>query len=202
MARLLIVDDHPVVREGLKTFLSLYPEFDAVAEAGSVAEALAAVQRQLPDLVLLDVKLPDGNGLSLLPRFAALTPPPKTVILSSFLDEDAVREALRFGAGYLLKHAGPSSLLDGIKAALRGELPLDPGAAKLLANTKENPLVALTPREREVLGLIAQGLSNKAIAARLGVTEKTVKTHVSHVLAKLGLRDRVRAALFAKEHGF
>jgi DNA-binding NarL/FixJ family response regulator len=124
------------------------------------------------------------------------------LVLTSFLEEDYVREALHAGAsGYLVKHAGPGALLDGIRAALRGERPIDPGALELLANPSENPLEALTGRELEVLSLIAKGMSNKAIAAELGIVEKTVKTHVSNLLAKLDLKDRVQAALYAKERG-
>jgi len=191
------VDDHPVVRGGLRAYLELYEGLTVVGEAGDAKEALEAARRERPDLVLLDLQLPGESGLKLLPALRGLEPPTKVLILTSFLDEDYLREALRLGAsGYLLKHAGQGALLDGIRAALRGELPLDPEATKLLARAQDDPLEDLTPREREVLALLGEGLSNKAIAARLGVAEKTVKTHVSSVLAKLNVSDRVQAALY------
>lgn len=200
--RLLIVDDHPVVREGLKAFLGLYADLEVVGEAGGGEEALSRSGELSPDLVLLDLQLSDGNGLSLLPLLLGLPKPPKVLVLTSFLEEDRLRQALSLGAsGYLLKHAGPAALLDGIRAAARGEMPLDPAAVRLLARPALNPLRALTPKEREVLSRLAQGMSNKAIAQVLGVSEKTVKTHVSNLLAKLNLKSRTQAALFAKEQG-
>ncbi len=201
-ARLLIVDDHPVVRAGLRTFLDLQDDLRVAAEAGSLAEARTAAAEQPFDVVLLDLQLPDGSGLSLLPELTQGPGSPRVLVLTSFLDEGQVREAMRRGAaGFLLKHAGPTALLDKIRAALRGELPLDPGAVRALAHPREDPLAELTAREREVLGAIAEGLSNKRIAARLGITEKTVKTHAGHVFAKLGVGDRVQAALLARDLG-
>jgi DNA-binding NarL/FixJ family response regulator len=200
--RLLIVDDHPIVREGLKSFLGLYEDLEVVGEADSGAAALAQLQRFKPDLLLLDLQLADGHALSWLPQFLQVDKPPKVLILTSFLEDDSLRQALALGAsGYLLKHAGPSALLDGIRAAMRGEVPIDPAAVRILARPQQNLLQALTPKEREVLGLIARGLSNKAIAANLGVAEKTVKTHVSSLLAKLRLKSRTQMALLAKEQG-
>jgi DNA-binding NarL/FixJ family response regulator len=200
-SRLLIVDDHPVVREGLKAFLGLYDDLEVVGEAESGAAALGLAGELRPDLVLLDLRLADGQALAWIPRLMALPAPPKVVILTSFLENDELRQALNLGAsGYLLKHAGPSALLDGLRAAIRGEVPLDPAAVRLL--TQPVPEAArLTPKEREVLRLIAQGLSNKTIAATLGIAEKTVKTHVSSLLAKLGQKSRTQMALFAKERG-
>lgn len=202
-ARLLIVDDHPVVRAGLRTFLDLQPDLQVVAEAGTAAEARAAAEAHALDLVVLDLQLPDGNGLALVPELTRGPGAPRVVVLTSFLEEDQVREAMRRGAaGYLLKHAGPAALLDKIRAALRGELPMDAGAVRALARERHDPLAELTPRERDVLAGIAAGLSNKQIAARLGIREKTVKTHAGHVFAKLGVRDRVQAALLAKDQGW
>jgi DNA-binding NarL/FixJ family response regulator len=121
-------------------------------------------------------------------------------VLSSSADEDSVRGALRLGAaGYLVKHSGPGALLEGVRAVMRGEMALDPGLLPLLAQPADDPLKTLTPRELEVLGLISGGLSNKEVAAALGVAEKTVKTHVGNVLDKLGLKGRVQAALYARE---
>ncbi|PZA08120.1 MULTISPECIES: response regulator transcription factor [unclassified Meiothermus] len=200
--RLLIVDDHPIVREGLKAFLGLYPDLEVVGETDSGEEALNKSRALSADLVLLDLQLSDGHGLGFLPRFLSLPNPPKVLILTSFLEEDSLRQALSLGAsGYLVKHAGPVALLEGIRAAGRGEVPLDPAAVRLLTRPAPNPLASLTPKEREVLSHLAQGMSNKAIAQALGVSEKTVKTHVSSLLAKLNLKGRTQAALFAKEQG-
>ena len=197
MARLVIVDDHPIVREGLKAYLELQGDLEVVAEAGSVREALERIATHEPDLVLLDLQLPDASGLKVLAHLAHVVKRPKVLVLTSFLDEDYLREALRAGAaGYVVKHAGPAKLVDSVRAALRGELPLDPGAVKLLAQERDDPLDALTPREREVLARLAEGKSNKRIARELGIVEKTVKSHVSSILAKLGCKDRLQAALY------
>ena len=198
-ARILLVDDHPIVREGLRAYLSLQPGFIISGEAESVPQALALLEQTNPDLVLLDVQLEGQSGLSLLETLQPRENAPRVLLLTSFLDEDYLREALRLGAaGYLLKRAGQGALLDGIRAALRGERVLDPAAAALLPTLQDDPLKRLTPRERTVLELLAEGLSNKAVAKRLDVGEKTVKTHVSSVLAKLGVKDRTQAALYAK----
>ncbi len=200
VSRVLIVDDHPVVRAGLRSFLELQPDFEVVAEAGDLRSAAEAFEATHPDLVLLDVQLPDGNGLALLDAFVGSA---RVLVLSSYLDEGKVRQAMRLGAaGYVLKHAGPAALLDKVRAALRGELPLDPEAVRALTSADVDPFAELTPRERQVLALMAEGLSNKAIAARLTISEKTVKTHASHVFAKLDVRDRVQAVLIAKQHGW
>lgn len=173
-----------------------------VGEADSGTAALKAASESQPDLVLLDLQLSDGHALPWIPQFLAISSKPKVLILTSFLEADALRQAVNLGAsGYLLKHAGPSALLDGIRAAVRGEVPLDPAAVRLLTQPTQDNLAHLTPKEREVLGLIAQGLSNKAIATALGIAEKTVKTHVSSLLAKLGQKSRTQVALFAKERG-
>lgn len=198
-ARIVIVDDHPIVRRGLRGYLELYDALHVVGEAGSVAEALSCIARTRPDLVLLDVQLPGEDGLRVLQALQGERDAPKVLVLTSFLDEDYLKGALRLGAvGYVLKHAGQQQLLDSVWAALRGERPLDPEAAALLAQTRDDPLSTLTPREREVLALLAEGLANKAIARRLDIAEKTVKTHVSSILAKLGVKDRVQAALYAR----
>ncbi|RIH83028.1 Response regulator protein VraR [Calidithermus terrae] len=200
--RLLIVDDHPIVREGLKAFLSLYDDLELVGEAEEGHDALAKAHSLRPDLVLLDLHLSDGHALAWVRRFLELDDAPKVLILTSFLEEETLRQALHAGAsGYLLKHAGPAALLDGIRAAARGEVPLDPAAVRLLARPHHDRLAGLTAKEREVLALVAQGLSNKAIAQRLGIAEKTVKTHVSSLLAKLNLKGRTQAALLARELG-
>jgi DNA-binding NarL/FixJ family response regulator len=198
VARVMIVDDHPIVRDGLKTYLSLQGDLDVVGEAGDGDAALTVARDSRPDLVLLDLRLPTRSGLALLPALLGLRPAPRVVILSSFLDATAIHEALRLGAsGYLLKHVGPGTLVDRMRAALRGEVVLDPAAIELLVEPPSVPLQGLTAREREVLDCIVEGMSNKQVARALGITEKTVKTHVSHLLAKLGVRDRTQAAVLA-----
>ena len=202
MARVLIIDDHPIVREGLKTYLGQQDDLEVVAEAGSAREGLDLARTSHPDLVLLDVQLPGESGLSILSELLALKPKPRVLILTSFADDAYVRQAVRTGAsGYLLKHAGPPALLDNIRAALRGELPLDPSAVRALSRNDADPLDDLTARETEVLSLITQGLSNAGIAAQLGVTEKTIKTHATSLFAKLGVSGRTQAAIYAKERG-
>jgi DNA-binding NarL/FixJ family response regulator len=200
--RLLLVDDHPIVREGLRAYLAIHEDVTVVAEAASVAEAVEAASEHEPDVILLDLQLEDGHGLSAIPRLLDRDPAPRVVVLTSFLDEDYVRQAVRLGAtGYLIKNAGPTAILEGIRAAVRGESPMDPAVVRALATARADPLDALTPREHEVLGLIARGMSNRAIADALVVTEKTVKTHVSAILRKLGVDDRTQAALYAKDRG-
>ncbi len=198
-ARLMLVDDHPIVREGLRAYLAQQAGLNVVAEAGSIAGALEQLKEAKPDLILLDVRLEGENGLTLLAELRRRESLVRVLLLTSFLDEDYLREALRLGAsGYLLKRAGQGALVDGIRSALRGERALDPAAAALLPGLPDDPLQQLTPRELEVLTLLAEGLSNKALAKRLNVGEKTVKTHVSSLLAKLSLKDRTQAALFAQ----
>jgi DNA-binding NarL/FixJ family response regulator len=194
----MIVDDHPIVRDGLKTYLSLQPDLEVVAESGDADAALVLARETRPELVLLDLRLASASGLDLLPALLALESAPQVVILSSFLDSAALREAMRLGAtGYLLKHVGPGTLVERMRAALRGEVVLDPAAVELLARPPSSPLDSLTPREREVLACVARGMSNKQVAKALAIAEKTVKTHVSSVLEKLGVRDRTQAALMA-----
>ena len=201
MTKLLIVDDHPIVREGLKAFLELQDDLEVVAETGQLAGLTKLATETEADLILLDIQLEDGNSLTVLPALKALSPEPKVLVLSSFAEESYIREAMRKGAsGYLLKHAGPTALLDGIRAVLRGEMPLDKSAVSILAAPEDNPFAELTSREREVLRFISQGLSNKQIAKAMSIAEKTVKTHASSVFAKLKVRDRTQAALLAKDY--
>lgn len=203
MIRVLIVDDHPVVREGLATFLDLHDDVEVVGHAATGGEALAQAAGHDPDVVLLDLRLPDGNGLARIPQLLDGAPDRKVVVLTSFLDDGFVRQAIQAGAsGYLVKHASPDSLLEGIRAAARGDTPMDPQALQALtAPRRHDPIDDLTPREREVLAHLAQGRSNREVAGTLVIAEKTVKTHVSAILAKLGVADRTQAALYAKDRG-
>lgn len=202
MIRVLVVDDHPVVREGMRAYLALQDDVAVVGEAAGAGEAVSIAAAEQPGVVLLDLQLEDGHGLSVLPRLMQLDDPPRVLVLTSFVDEDYARQAIRLGAcGYLVKNAGSEAILDGIRTAAAGGSPMDPAIVARLASAGPDPIEDLTPREHEVLTLIARGMSNGAIAEELVITEKTVKTHVSAVLRKLGVDDRTQAAVYAKDHG-
>jgi DNA-binding NarL/FixJ family response regulator len=206
--RIVVVDDHPVVREGLRSFLGSRPGLEVVGEAADVDEAVAVTGELGPDVVLLDLVLPGGGGVAAVPRLLALSPAPRVIVLTSFGGDEQVLAALRAGAsGWLGKDVPPSELEAAIRTVHRGGSVLDPAIAGRVLAEVASPsgadpgLEQLTAREREVLALLGEGLSNKDLAARLFVAEKTVKTHVSAILAKLHLTDRTQAALFAVRHG-
>jgi DNA-binding NarL/FixJ family response regulator len=205
--RVLIADDHAVVRQGLRTFLDLQADIDVVGEAGDGAEAVAAAGELTPDVILLDLVMPELDGIGALRRLREVAPASRVIVLTSFGEDERLFAALRAGAtGYLLKDVEPAELVRGIRTAHAGQSPLSPAVAarvveELASGSSPARADELTPRELEVLCLIARGRSNKRIALELGVAEKTVKTHVSHVLAKLGLSDRTQAALYAVREG-
>jgi NarL family two-component system response regulator LiaR len=205
--RVLIADDHAVVRQGLRTFLDLQPDVEVAGEAADGEEAVEAARRLSPDVVLLDLAMPRLDGVAALPRLREAAPAARVIVLTSFGEDDRVFAALRAGAaGFLLKDVEPGELVRGIRTAHAGQAPLSPAVAARVVEELAHPGRRaggdeLTPRELEVLRLIAGGRSNKRIALELGVAEKTVKTHVSHVLAKLGLADRTQAALYAVREG-
>ena len=204
--RILIADDHPVVRQGLRAFLSTRPDMDVVAEAADGDEALRKLRHLRPDVALVDLVMPGTGGLDVLVQAGEEGLGTRIIVLTSFADGDQVVPAVRAGAaGYLLKDVEPRDLEEAIRAAHRGEALLHPRVAGAVMREVAEPRgaarPALTPREAEVLALIAQGLTNRLIARRLDVTEKTVKTHVSSVLAKLGVTDRTQAALYAVREG-
>lgn len=205
--RVLVVDDHPVVRQGLRTFLSSRPGLDVVGEAGDGQEAVAEAARVDPDVVLLDLVMPRGGGLEAIRRLRAVGERPRVIVLTSFAGDDQVVEAVRAGAaGYLMKDVPPADLEAAIRRVHAGGVLLDPSVVgSLMAEVARSEPVPgvdeLTARERQVLSLLAQGRSNRELAAELYVSEKTVKTHVSSILAKLRLADRTQAALFAVRHG-
>jgi two-component system, NarL family, response regulator LiaR len=205
--RVLLVDDHAVVREGLRAFLELQDGIEIVGEAADGEEAIDAAQRLLPDVILMDLVMPRVNGLAAMRVLRERRPEARVIVLTSFLDDDKLLPALRAGAaGYLLKNAQPHEVARAIRAAHAGEALIDPVVAARLVETLAadgggDPLERLTPREREVLVLIGRGFPNKRIARELDVAEKTVKTHVGHVLAKLGVTDRTQAAVFAVRSG-
>jgi NarL family two-component system response regulator LiaR len=201
----LVVDDHAVVREGLRAFLELQEGIEIAGEAADGEEALALAERLEPDVVLMDLVMPNVDGLTAMRGLRERVPDARVIVLTSFLDDEKLLPALRAGAaGYLLKNAPPPELARAVRAAHGGEALLDPVVAARLLETLAadgDPLDALTPREREVLELIGRGFPNKRIARALAVSEKTVKTHVGHVLAKLGVTDRTQAAVVAVRAG-
>ena len=208
MIRVLVVDDHAVVRQGLRTFLELQDDIEVVGEAGDGEAALEAVARLTPDVVLMDLVMPRLGGVRAIERLREAAPATRVIVLTSFLDEDKVLPAVRAGAaGYLLKDVQPAELVRAIRMVDRGEALLHPAvAARVLRELAGDGAHAgrhelLTAREREVLALLAVGRANKAIAHELGVAEKTVKTHVGNILGKLGLSDRTQAALYAVREG-
>ena len=203
--RVLVVDDHAVVREGLRTFLELQEGIEVAGEAADGEEAIEAAERLRPDVVLMDLVMPALDGLAAMRVLRERVPGARVIVLTSFADDDKLLPALRAGAaGYLLKNAEPQELARAVRAANAGEALLDPHVAARLVDAlagEKEPLDRLTPREREVLQLIGRGFSNKRIAQGLRLSEKTVKTHVGHVLAKLGVDDRTQAAVFAVRAG-
>jgi NarL family two-component system response regulator LiaR len=201
--RVLVADDHAVVRQGLRTFLELQEDIEVVADVADGRQALDAVAEHDPDVVLMDLVLPEVDGVEAIRRIASERPRVRVIALTSFLDDDKLFPAVRAGAaGYLLKDVEPAELVKAIRAVHAGEGLLHPAVASRLMEEvaagggREAP-DNLTPREREVVGLIARGRSNKRIALELGISEKTVKTHVSSILGKLGLTDRTQVALHA-----
>jgi DNA-binding NarL/FixJ family response regulator len=213
--RVLIVDDHAVVREGLRTFLELQDGIEVVGEAADGEQAVAQATELTPDVILMDLVMPGLDGIGAMRELRRRSSTARVIILTSFLDDERLMPALQAGAaGYLLKDVEPADLARAVRSACGDEALIDPTVAARLLRTLSgdgNPgaggvsaadaIDHLTRREREVLELIALGHSNKRIAFELGVAEKTVKTHVGHLLAKLGVADRTQAALLAVQHG-
>jgi two-component system, NarL family, response regulator LiaR len=204
----LIVDDHSVVRMGLKVFLDLQPDIEVVGEAADGSEGVAMARRLEPDVILMDLLMPNMDGITAIGRIKAERPETEIVTMTSFIEEDKVTAALEAGAsGYVLKDAEAEEVAAAVRAAFAGEVHLDPAVARLLAqrmrqrkSPEESLAEPLTDREKEVLGLLGQGMSNKEIGARLFITERTARTYVSNILGKLGLASRTQAALYAVEH--
>ena len=204
MIRVLLADDHAVVRAGLSQLLSGAEGIEVVGTAADGEEALRVATETPVDVVLMDLSMPGVDGVEATRRIRAARPATQVVVLTSFSDRERILQALDAGAiGYLLKDAEPAELLAGIRAAARGESPLAPKAASALlaARAERRPVEELTGRERDVLELVAAGLPNKLIARRLGISEKTVKTHLTSVFRRIGVDDRTQAAIWAREHG-
>jgi len=206
--RVLIVDDHGVVRRGLRGFLDLLDDIEVVGEAENGRQAVDAAARLEPDVVLMDLLMPELDGLGAIIAIKAAQPDVEIVALTSFIEEEKVTTALEAGAtGYLLKDADADEVAAAVRAAHNGEVHLDPAVTRLLAQrlrarkTAPDPVEPLTERELEVLGLLGKGSSNKDIASALTITERTARTHVSNILGKLGLSSRTQAALYAVERG-
>jgi two-component system, NarL family, response regulator LiaR len=206
--RVLIADDHAVVRQGLKTFLELQDDIEVVEDVADGEAAVAAVEREAPDVVLMDLVMPGVDGVEAIRRIKEGRPQARVLVLSSFLDDERLFPAVRAGAaGYLLKDVEPRELVKAIRTVHGGEALLHPAVAARLMDefaavpAPEPNAEGLTGREREVLTLIARGLPNKLIARELAISEKTVKAHVSSILGKLGVSDRTQAALYAVRSG-
>jgi DNA-binding NarL/FixJ family response regulator len=205
--RVLIVDDHAVVRRGIRGLLELVDDMEVVGEAADGDEAVRAAGECAPDVVLMDIVMPVKDGVAAIGEIKARHPEVEIVALTSFIEEQKVVAALEAGAaGYLLKDSDERQVIEAIRAARDGEMRLDPAVTKLLAERLRrrpaaSPVDPLTEREIEVLALLGCGKSNKEISASLFIADCTVRTHVSNVLAKLGLTSRTQAALYAVEHG-
>jgi two-component system, NarL family, response regulator LiaR len=215
--RVLIVDDHQVVRQGLRTFLELHDDIQVAGEAGDGAEAVRMVQELRPHVVLMDLVMPRVDGIEATRQIAAMEGETRVIVLTSFAEDSQVFPAIQAGASsYLLKDVSPDELVGAIRAAYQGEPTLHPGVArKLMEAMRSSPgeqgagssgasgakgtaaVTDLTERELEVIRAVAQGKSNQEIGQEFYISEKTVKTHISHILAKLGLKDRTQLAIFA-----
>lgn len=201
--RVVLVDDHAVVRRGLEQLLAGVEDIDVVATAADGAEAVDVVARLRPDVVLMDLQMPGMDGVAATRRILS-TADPDVLVLTSFSDIDRIEAALDAGAvGYLLKDADPDDVIDGIRSVRRGESPIHPKAARRLIGARRPtvaPATVLTARESEVLDLVRRGLANKQIARRLGITERTVKAHLSAIYTTIGVTDRTQAAIWAERH--
>jgi two-component system, NarL family, response regulator LiaR len=204
----LLVDDHAVVRQGLTAFLDLQSDLEVIGEASDGREAVAKVRELLPDVVLMDLIMPNMDGIAATREIRRVSPGTQVLVLTSFAEDDKVFPAIKAGAtGYLMKDISPAELASAVRAVHRGDTPLHPDIAKKLMREFADPAKStlqrddLTGRELEVLSLVAQGMSNREIAAELVLSPKTVKTHVSNILSKLHLADRTQAAIYALKQG-
>ena len=205
MIRVVLADDHGVIRDGLGRLISALDDVELVGVAADGAQAVELCRRLAPDVVLMDLDMPVLDGIGATRRIVTERPQTAVLVLTSFSDRPRILGALEAGAcGYLLKDVSAGEVADGIRAAARGESPLDPRAARtvLTARSEPDPLAQLSEREREVLALLVEGLPNKLIARRLRISEKTVKSHLTRVFREIGVTDRTQAALWAERRGF
>ena len=203
MIRVLLVDDHAVVRHGLRNLLATEAEIEVVGMAANGREAVELVRQYRPDVVLMDLAMPELNGVEATRLIAAEHPEVRVVVLTSFGDEARIAAALDAGAqGYLLKHAEPEALIDAVRSVHAGLAPLDPRAGRVLLDRqgRRQVRVELSYREREVLELVTEGMANKQIARRLGISERTVKAHLTNIFQRIGVTDRTQAALWARQN--
>jgi DNA-binding NarL/FixJ family response regulator len=203
MIGVLVVDDHAMVRSGLTLLIDGAPDLKVVGEASDGRQAVELASDLAPDVVLMDLSMPVMDGVEATRELLRQRPESVVVVLTSFSDQPRVTEALRAGAvGYMLKDCDPRDLLAAIRAAAEGHAPLDPRVARALlpGATTASPADGLSAREKDVLRLVAQGLANKQVGTRLGISERTVKAHLGRVFREIGVQDRTSAALWAKEH--
>jgi DNA-binding NarL/FixJ family response regulator len=204
MIRVLVADDHGVLRDGLGRVIAAQPDLELVATAANGAEAVEICRTATPDVVLMDLEMPVMDGIDATRAILAKAPGPAVLVLTSFSDQRRITGALDAGAvGYLLKDASAEEVVRAIRTAAAGGSPLDPRAARALLEAKSapDPLAGISPREREVLALLLDGMPNKLIARRLGISEKTVKTHLTRIFRAIGVTDRVQAILWAERQG-
>lgn len=201
---MVLVDDHAVVRRGLADLLSSAADLEVVGTAADGQAAQEVVRAARPDVVVMDLQMPGTDGVAATRAIVDEQPEVQVLVLTSFSDSDRIIAALDAGAvGYLLKDADPDDVIEGVRAVARGESPLHPKAARELLLSRNRPVekTQLTPREADVLRLVRQGLANKQIARRLGISERTVKAHLTSVFQRIGVPDRTQAALWAERHG-
>ena len=204
MLRIVLVDDHAVVRRGLADLLASAPDLEVVGTAGDGGEAQEVVRAARPDVVVMDLQMPGVDGVEATRAILAEHPDVQVLVLTSFSDSERIIAALDAGAvGYLLKDADPDEVIEGVRAVARGESPLHPKAARELLRARNRPTEKpqLTPREADVLRLVRQGLANKQIARRLGISERTVKAHLTSAFQRIGVTDRTQAALWSERNG-
>ena len=202
MIRVLLAEDHGLVRAGLERLLSTVEDIEIVGSAADGVEAVELAADTVPDVILMDLLMPGMDGIEATRAIVAAHEGIQVVVLTSLTDRERMLAALDAGAvGYLLKDAEPQELIDGIRAAARGESPINPKAARTLLTARaERERAELSDREREVLRCVAEGMPNKLIARELGISEKTVKTHLTHVFQQIGVTDRTQAALWARQN--
>jgi DNA-binding NarL/FixJ family response regulator len=201
--RVVLAEDHAVVRAGLERLLATAGDIEVVGQAVDGEQAVQLVDETRPDVVLMDIEMPNLNGIEATRRIIEANGEVQVVVLTSFADREKIEAALDAGAiGYLLKDAEPEDVIRGVQAAARGESPLAPKAARTLLSARaERPELQLSQRELDVLRCVGEGLPNKLIARKLGISEKTVKAHLTRIFQQLGVTDRTQAALWGREHG-